>query len=435
VTSVPLALGDLIEPDLLQARLAHHGLDVDGARPTYIRYKPGVGAVVAVELSVGSEVHLGYLRYGAEPGRVARIVAKAMTMNPTSTPLGEGIRALDENTALFLFPNDYRVRRLRWVSSGRKIRHIVAAAFPDDGSYGCHKSNVEILRYKPERRVVGRASLEPRDKAEPTRSLFYRLSADAEAVTVARTNQAARSVGLPVAKPLGVFEDGRLHFEEAIVGEPLVDCIEREQPDLEHVALMLHQIIQMDAPFLPRVRGDDDLARVAGVLRSMLAFHPELEVELQRTLRELRRRDPETSTATVIHGDLHLNQFMVGANKLWLVDWERASYGHPYSDIGRLLAHPLALVVRRPDLATDALLRFVVGVVDRYRRLSPALANDLDFYVAVGLIDQALLVSRHLEPHWRARSRRILALATDVLGRGADSVVSDNESPESEEGT
>jgi len=433
VTSVPLALGDLVEADLLQATLANHGLDVDSARPTYIRYKPGVGAVVAVELSVGSEVHLGYLRYGTDPGRVAQIVAKAMTMTPTPTPLGEGIRALDANTALFLFPNDYRVRRLRWVSSGRKIRHIVAAAFPEDGPYAGRRSTVEILRYKPERRVVGRANLEQWTVGEPTRAVFFRLLADPEASTVARTNTAARAAGLPVAEPLGVFEDGRLHIEEAIVGEPLVDCVDR-LPETEEVALMLHDITKVDAPFLPQLTAAADLSHTAQVLDSLLVFHPDLEVDLSTLLRKLSESAPETNTATVIHGDLHLNQFMLGVDKLWLVDWERASYGHPYSDIGRLLAHPLALQVRRPELRTAELQSFVSGVVEQYRCLSPALSGDLDFYVAVGLLDQALLVSRHLEPQWQARSRQILTLASATLAKGADRVVSNNQSLKVEEG-
>jgi len=428
MTVIPEALAELIEPELLAKRMIGHGLEIDSARPTYVRYKPDAGAVIAVELVSGAAVHLGYLRYSVDPSRVRRVVAKAMRMRPTTTPLGDGVRWLDENAALFLFPNDYRVRRLRWVTSGRKIRHIVASAFPEDGPYRGGKSNVEILRYKPERRVVGRASLEQRAEDRPTRSLFYRLSADADACTVAGMNGAARAVGLPVAKPLGVSEDGRLHLEEAIVGEPLVDCVPKAWPDPEGVALMLHQIAKVDAPFLATVTASDDLARAAQVLQSLLMFHPGLEIELSRLLRQLRAFEPEPKTTTVIHGDLHLNQFMVGAEKLWLVDWERASYGNSYSDIGRLLAHPLALVVRRPELATSQLLEYVSDVVDLYRRLVPAAGTDLDFYTAVGLIDQALLVSRHLEPQWQVRSHRILALAGGVLSRGADTVVSDSES-------
>lgn len=433
MTVIPGALAELIEPDPLASRLRQHGLDIDEARLTYIRYKPDAGAVIALELVSNSVVHRGYLRFCVDPSRADRIVAKAMTMHPTSTPLGDGVRSLGEDAALFLFPNDYKIRRLRWVTSGRKFRHIVSSAFPEDGPYGGRRSNVDILRYKPERRVVGLADLEQWTVGEPTRSLFYRLSADAEASTVARTNSAARAVGLPVAKPLGVFEDGRLHIEEAIVGEPLVDSAQT-LPEAEDVALMLHQIAKMDAPFLPRVSAEDDLARTAQALQSLLVFHPDLELDLSRLLRQLRASDPVLNTTTVIHGDLHLNQFMVGPGKLWLVDWERASYGHPYSDIGRLLAHPLALVVRRPELANAELLVFVAETVDQYRRLSPALSGDLNFYAAVGLIDQALLVSRHLEPQWRARSHRILVLAADVLSRGADEVVSDSESLRFEEG-
>ncbi len=426
MTVIPEQLAELIEPDQLTNRLRQHGLEIDEARRTYIRYKPDAGAVIAVELVSGSVVHRGYLRYSLDPSRVSRVLAKAMTMKPTPTSLGAGVRSLDENCVLFLFPNDYRIRRLRWVTSGRKFRHVVSAAFPEDGPYGGRRSTIEIMRYKPERRVVGIANLEQWAVGEPTRSVFYRLLADPEASTVARTNSAARAVGLPVAEPLGVFEDGRLHIEEAIPGEPLIDCVDA-LPEAEGVALMLHGIAKMDAPFLGRVTADDDVSHTAQVLRSLLVFHPNLETRLTTLLAQLRLRAPETNTATVIHGDLHLNQFMLEAGKLWLVDWERASYGHPYSDLGRLLAHPLSLAVRRPELRTGELLVFVADVVEQYRRLSPALSGDLDFYVVAGLLDQALLVSRHLEAEWQARSRRILDIAAAVLAVGAQQVVADSE--------
>lgn len=408
---------ELLEPNALAAYLNRGGLHVEEATATYTRYKPGSGAVIAMELTLGDTTHLAYLRRALDPKRAAQVVAKAATMKPRPTDLGRSVRLLDRNTVLFLFPTDAKLRRLRWVASGNKIRHLVTDTF-DDGPYCGEQSSISILRYKPERRLVGKAHLVTKhDHAH--RSFVYRLTVDSDAEKLADINQAARDAGIATPRPLATLQHGRLHLEEALDAQPLVDSIRDNPIDPEALVQILEQISSVSCGSLDVTTPADDLTSAMSALNSTQTYQPQLTAKITALAAALTKGCPSPGGPLVTsHGDLHLHQFMVDADTAYLVDWERATLGHPARDAGRLLAHPCALQLRRPELPTGSLVSLVSQVIDLFRQRQPITEAHLGFYLAVAFVDQALLVSRHLEPNNHHRAATLLDLAANALTQG-----------------
>lgn len=407
---------DLVDPPSLRDYLSAVGLDVEDATPTYIRYKPGTGAVVSVDLVHQGATHRAYLRRAIDSTRAAEVVAKALTMKPMATELGASVRQLDSHTTLFLFPTDAKLRRLRWVASGRKIRWLVADTF-DDGPYCGDASSISVLRYKPERRLVGRAVLVPK-RGGATRSFVYRLAVDTGVTQLAAINQAARNAGIATPRPIATLQAGRFHLEEALDAIPLVDAVVAGWSDAAALAATMEQIGEVAAVGLDVVTPAEDLAMVRRSLAAIGGYHAQLVEEIAVLERALVTNCPDGVPTAATHGDLHLGQFMVNDGALYLVDWERAAVGHRARDIGRVLAHPYALSVRRDDLPVAALASLVTAAVEGYRSRVRLLDRDLGFYLAVAFVDQALLVSRHLEPDSGRRAALLIELAIGTVSRG-----------------
>lgn len=420
-TSPPLLVDELVDERRLGEYLLRTGLSVDGASPTYVRYKPGAGAVVAMELTHGDARHLAYVRRTSDPNRAHQIVAKAHTMKPRATALGAPVRQLDERTVLFLFPTDAKLRHLRWVASGQRIRHLVMDTFTE-GPYWSDESSIAILRYKPERRLVGRARLVPkRGGSRPERTFVYRLTVEADASKLAGINQAARDAGIAAPRPIATLEEGRLHLEEALDAIPLVDAVAAGWYQPAALAGIVGQIGRVAAVGLDVTSPADDVGRALHALEATRTYQPRLDGRIAELGRSLIAACPEAGPLVTSHGDLHLGQFMVGdgsiarGETIFLVDWERATVGHRGRDLGRLVAHPFALSIRRPELPIASLTSLVTDAVDEIRRQISE--RDFGFYLAVAFVDQALLVCRHLEPHNAERAELLLDLAARTITR------------------
>ena len=151
----------LIDPEF-GARLAGAGLPVVSAVPDYVRDKQPESTIVAYrfELDDGSWTR-GYAHRCVDSRRVERIHHKAARLRPGTTDLGHGVFRLDPHTVVYGFPTDARLRRLRWYTTPRKLKRSLAPLF--DGIK--RGSSIEVLRYKPERRMVARMTLATRRRA------------------------------------------------------------------------------------------------------------------------------------------------------------------------------------------------------------------------------------------------------------------------------
>ena len=146
------------------------------ASPAYQRYKPGVGATIAFVRADGSPA--GYLRLFDNDRRAAEVYAKARTLRLETTSTGLDVARLPHGVA-FAFPNDMKVRDLRWVANLRKLRQTLAPMLARGEKLNSAASEMRFIRYKPERRFVAdvRAVIDTEGVPVRNERVFVRFTA------------------------------------------------------------------------------------------------------------------------------------------------------------------------------------------------------------------------------------------------------------------
>lgn len=408
------------------AALATIGLDVESVDPDYLRHKPGETTVVGyrVQPTSGPPTR-AHLRWCQDPMRAEQLHRRALTLRPRSTVLGDGVARVDANTVLYTFPVDAELPRLRWWVDPTKIKRSLEDLGHDHGGYSGRRTRIEILRYKPERRVVARVDLVAIDGT--TTPVLVRYGARPIGHRLAATAQALDDGGVGCPVPIAVRDEGRVTIDPFLPGQTLADAIRAGSADPFRTADALagFHSVRSVIPGLGRRLPSDEADRANSSLRGLLALQPplaELTASLGRTLAATKPSDPTPDRLRLVHGDLHPRNMMVddgptGSGRLWFIDLDRAAHGLPELDLAALLAQALAIEVRRPGWSPTA-LEHAESVIDRYRSVAGGGLVDeptLAWYTSVALIDQALLVVRQLEPDAAAIAGLILKSAIDLV--------------------
>lgn len=118
---------------------------------------------------------------------------------------------------------------------------------------------------------------------------------------------------------------------------------------------------------------------------------------VERLATELSARVPAPQRASVLHGDLRLDNAILAADApriLAFVDWEMAALGDPLTDLATFLVYADTIV--EPVLGVPHLAH--AGGFPSQRELATAYAaasglslDDLDFYLALGYLKLAVI--------------------------------------------
>ncbi len=146
-------LATLLDPDAflhaLSAQL--HGVELQSARRTYVRYKPGANCVVAHTL----ETELGPVEvYGKAYGRDAPIkFAKDRARKQVPSPLGPGRVVLEDQAIMVsIFPNDGKLSALADLRDPAARTLLLESVLPAEPRIAA--SDLRTIAYKPDRRYV-----------------------------------------------------------------------------------------------------------------------------------------------------------------------------------------------------------------------------------------------------------------------------------------
>lgn len=421
-------LSQLLDGRQATDRLVAAGLDLRAASPDYVRHKPGQCTVVGYHLTTADGAATrGYAIWCPDPTRATAIHAKALSLRPRPSAVGPGVLRLSDNTVVYGFPNDARLRRLRWYTQPRKIKRSLACLPDVAEGISAHRTEVEILRYKPERRVVARIDLVSRSRTAVPVVLRYTTRRDALArATIAR---ALRRGGVATPAPIAQLEEGRVGIDEYAAGEQLRSLIDLGLVCPTATADAIQRFHgTVPPPACIHRSPSDELSQARRALAGLAEFHPTLSAQLAALAERLISAEPRQQRhPRLVHGDLHPKNLLGdptgGDGNITFVDLERVALGQPATDLGRLLGHAKALEVRDPDSHWSA-TEFARAVVDRYRAGVPIPEPELRWYTAVALIDQAALVARHLEGDWRRSSGYLAALAFRELDQQPAGTVS-----------
>jgi aminoglycoside phosphotransferase (APT) family kinase protein len=413
-----------VDSDEVTRRLRAAGLDVDCARPVYQRDKPGESVVVGYDLSTGDHHERAYLRWCADPTRAENDRRKALTMAPVASPLGPGIVKVTDHATVRIFPNDARLRRARWYLTPRKLKRSLGDLDHAGRSLSGAATSVQVLTYKPERRVVARLDLGYRDGHRT--SVLLRYSTRATASALAATAEYLRRHGVATARPIAQLERNQVGLDQFLPGIDLRTAPCPSQPLIADAVAeqitALHRVpISPGFGIRSRDRELTDAVRTLGWLGERGVAEPDLAAAVRRGLIDTSARAPITPSV-LVHGDLHDGNILVDvrggvAPQVVLIDLERVSIGEAEIDLGRLLASGVAGTIAAGSATADH--RVVADVVDSTQARSKRSGTEpavLAFHLAKELVREALTAARRLETVTDpSLVDRLLGVAREVL--------------------
>jgi len=409
-----IALQPLLTKDGATDRFQAAGIKAS-ATPTYVRHKPGETTIVAYrfDLPDGTTTY-GYARWCHHPARAAKIFAKSSALSPRPSLISSaGLNRIDEHTVLYSFPNDARLPQLHTYVTPAELRRSLTDLAT--GDICGDKTVVEVLRYKPQRRVVHRVELYT--EGGHREEFLVRYTTKPHADELHGIARHLRGTGINTPKPVAQFEQGRVSVDEFIDGRELLGQVIAGSAAPEAVAAAVAEFHSVTQPVeaAPRTRVDE-LARSTTGLEGLGQWRESMAEIAGHTARVLAAtRPPEPDHPRLLHGDLHTKNLLETDHGISFVDLERVCVGDPAIDLGYFLAHCMARPVRYPN-EPAAMHDFGHDIVENYRnRHSEPTDEALRWHTAIGLVDQALLVARHLETGWLQTSQQLLETAIDMI--------------------
>ncbi len=416
----PKSIRAWLDPDFAKARLIELGWDVRDVRIGTLRIKGPEEAVLGIDvLPEEGDATIPAMVRVAPLAQQDALADKWTRLKPVGNVLGEGVLH-DRDVLVFAWPNDPGLRNLREVADiDRLKRHLASITTLSEERFRIRggKTSLTRFRWKPERRAVVRVDLAMIDDAtgeKRTRSVFVRVFPDTRGIDVLTRLDAYRRAGIAAPLPLGVLLDGTVTVESAVAGHVLFDLFLRKSAEsaAERVGRLLGRLHAFDASDLPST--EFDLLEGADAILATTA--PD---ERERFAALQHRLGPPPRGDSLVHGDLHLRQFLMDGDALALVDLERAGRGSAEGDMGLLLANLDDMALRHYGHALR-LRTFTAAMLDAWREARGRIDEQaLTLARARGLLGLALLPLRRFEPHADALFKERLALAERLITEAA----------------
>lgn len=313
-------------------------LGVVAAQATYVRFKPPTSCLVGYRLILndGDDVD-AYVRTTAsvDDPKLKKAVAAARLRSGGSTTAA----LLDPCTAVLVHPSDHDLPALARLAHPEQRRHILARALdaaPTDGW------QLQRLRYKPERRWVGRLT----DMAGT--HLLLKVHRAAQHAAVVAGAAAFRRAQAPVSELVGSSRRHGLTIHQWVDGSTAADVLSTDSPDADAVpstvGALLAQLHSL-GPDAARTssqplgtRPGEGHALAAGVA-AIAALEPDAGIRAERIAGHIADQiGGRPGSIRLLHGDCSFDQVIIGAHGPVLIDVDRATSGDPHSDLGQLLA-------------------------------------------------------------------------------------------------
>ncbi len=354
----PQGLAELLSGNLWN-RLVAEGkvFPIDSPRLAikYLRLKPRSARVFMLgEMRDGASTPPEgiLLKIHDDPDRSRMTYEKEKTRRPLPSPDGWHTFLDTESGVVGLpFPNDPEIPELRRIYEPDRFRRLALDFLSDRprDQWRLQRSltRFQLLAYKPGRRAVMRAKLKFRHLTENLK-VRVRLHLKVENKMTAHLSASqAESIDAATAgcqrfltpKFLGCASNRSLFAHEWVQGSPVdidskdaaatLTSLGEAMAEFHEIALDLpsHHPPPMIIDEINAIR--DDLTRLC----------PEQAAQIDSATRELVRRVPDLSIlpSSLLHGDLHLGQFLMQDSKPVIVDFDRSGRGYGCLDIGSMM--------------------------------------------------------------------------------------------------
>ena len=409
-------LGLLLDPtafaEALRAALPDAG--VGAAKARYVRYKPGTNCLVAYRIGfagVETDVYAKAFRAGTRGKlRKARERLKPHgSLGPGGTVLGDAV------TAVFAFPNDYKLDTLTYLADATSRQRLFASLLPDRPDLW--EASLRGLRYKPERRYVARMITQSGQSA----LLKLHAEGDYQVASCAATAFSSRGL-LRVARRLGRSNHHRAVVLEWLPGRPLAEAIRapRISPTVARtVGAALAELHMQSSQELEPLTREAEAASLLAAADAVAAVCPHLaESAWDLVLRIASGLREVPYAARPIHGDFAADQVLLTGDGVAILDLDAAAQGDPARDLGSFAAR-LERDVLRGDLPAGLAAALTDALLEGYCAATGCdLPVHFGLYVAAGLLQVAPHAFRNREPDWPAQTQAILERAEEIVRNG-----------------
>ena len=414
-------LAALLDTELLLAKLrAIPALcTVEKAEIEYLRYKPANSCACTVRIRLADGSSRYYYAKALTKERFKESWNKPSRQKLIQAGHPQAPLAVFDSHIMLLHPaHDRGIGHLKWLIDQAERRHLFkACSLPSLQDYDALE--IDILRYKPERRLVARISKDRQPLAvircanpdEFTKMLMgnafgvaqggvHLLGADGANRTLATSWQKGRS----------------LCPEE---GEPptadLVRQLARQVTRIHHAGYK-HPI---------RYTIEDEAKSLKGVINTFKHILPEQTewfVSLVERVEKGLASVPEHFA--LIHGDFSLDQVIrrenkLGETRLHILDWDRSAYGNPLMDLATFQARLELQVIegilprRRADEILDTFL-------NTYRKKSGTSLDGLYWFTASAMLRLGAEPFRKRDPRWEQCVLQLLQRIEEILAKTDD---------------
>ena len=158
------------------------------------------------------------------------------------------------------------------------------------------------------------------------------------------------SDGISVPRTLGTIPDLHMWLQEKVPGQVVTELVGRVEglSLAPRIAEALQKLHETNVPTSRCWSFDDELAILTKSLPVVAEKHPSLSGTVYEILEGCHDAVANMSDhpACGIHRDFHPDQILVDGDRLWLVDLDLYSQGHPAIDIGNFCGHMLESAVR-----------------------------------------------------------------------------------------
>jgi aminoglycoside phosphotransferase len=412
--------------DKLPGGFAEGRLRIERCRVAFVRYSPLRSCTVGYYLGVGERAS----------GRCGTqlVCAKVSAETPSEQFLRRHLRELkiapqfglpfaylaEERIVVAAYPNDLRIGRLDRMLDPSKLRRLLRAALRSPTLKLTSARNaaapVRVISYKPERSCLVRCTLRPSNlDSDLPDIVFARMYHNERGEHVYRGmldlwqyRSQHHGGKLSVARPLAYDHEKKLLVQGAVAGAPMTNLIHDERfIDCAGMAARSLVAIHRTPTKVTRERCNQrSLQSHTGAAKAIRRIDADVGESLGKLIHLLQDSlpAPTDSETDLVHGDFSLNQLMVDAESLSIIDFDQVGVGDGYADIGTFLAR-LDKQVFEGRIPVAQARRAAAAFRRSYEAESgtPLADERVNWYMALAMTGMVLSTRKNLKPGWRSR--------------------------------
>ncbi|MEX1019261.1 MAG: phosphotransferase [Litorilinea sp.] len=391
----------------------------------YVRYKPGTSCLVGYHASIDGRAAYCYATAYAPVG-YAKLQALARLLNADAKPnpcpsVAPGAIDLARGIGIRFAHADRKITasaRL-WCPDG--LRAILARALPDldhtTDSASPAALHAEILRYKPERRLVARLQVGAQHY------LLKAYTAHDYQLVAPRAKHMPHPGGVHLQARLGKSARHHVQLFEWLDGTPLDARLADATPDqcaalMDAVAQALADLHNAPAPGKRSPSHTQEWNRtvIAGdALQMLVPTTGQAVAALLQTLQPCLA-SPSPVNAP-IHNDCSADQFIrLPDQRLALLDWDQAAWGDPMRDLAAFAANLYLKATSHGFVDRARVEPAIQRLLRAYAQAAPDnfAADRFRAHLAARLLRLAPEPFRHRRAHWDQDLLALLHCAQEI---------------------